>query len=124
MQFINYLCKMKVREVIAYKRYFIDFMSSLPQKMQDKVAKSITYIETVHNVPSTYLKHIEGTKGLFELRARLSKDTVRVFCFFDEGRLVVLLSGFVKKTQKTPKEEIEKALRLMEEYYIEKTAGK
>lgn len=124
MQFINYLCKMKVREVIAYKRYFIDFMSSLPQKMQDKVAKLITYIETVHNVPSTYLKHIKGTKGLFELRARLSKDIVRVFCFFDEGRLVVLLSGFVKKTQKTPKDEIEKALRLMEEYYIEKDAGK
>lgn len=47
-----------------------------------------------------------------------------MFCFFDEGRLVVLLSGFVKKKQKTPKDEIEKALRLMEEYYIEKTAGK
>lgn len=120
MQFINYLCKMKVREVIAYKRYFIDFMLSLPQKMRDKVTKSITYVETVQNVPATYLKHIEGAKGLYEIRARLAKDIVRVFCFFDDGRLVVLLSGFVKKTQKTPKDEIEKALRIMEEYYFEK----
>lgn len=115
---------MKVREVIAYKRYFIDFLLTLPQKMQDKVAKSITYIETVQTVPSKYLKHIEGTKGLYELRAKLSTDIVRVFCFFDDGRLVVLLSGFVKKTQKTPKAEIEKALRLMQEYYKEKDERK
>jgi phage-related protein len=44
-----------------------------------------------------------------------------VFCFFDEGKLVILLNGFQKNTQKTPKSEIEKALRLMSEYYHEKT---
>ena len=111
---------MKIRKVIAYKHYFIDFMKSLPTKMKDKIIKSILYIETEQHVPVQYLKHIEGTKGLYELRARFSNDIVRVFCFFDGEKLVILLSGFQKKTQKTPKKEIDKALKLMQEYYKEK----
>ena len=74
---------MKVRKVIAYKHYFIDFVKSLPIKLQDKVMKSILYVETQQRVPSSYLKHIEGTDGLYELRAKFSTDIVRVFCFFD-----------------------------------------
>ena len=42
------------------------------------------------------------------------------FCFFDEGKLVVLANGFVKKTQRTPKQEIEKALKIKGEYYEDK----
>lgn len=120
MQFINYLCPMKVREVIAYKHYFIDFVKSLSPKLQDKITKSILYIETQQMVPAKYMKHIEGTKGLYELRAKFSSDIVRIFCFFDGEKLVVLLSGFVKKTQKTPKEEIYRALKLMQDYMEEK----
>lgn len=114
---------MKVRKVIAYKHYFIDFVKSLPIKLQDKVMKSILYVETQQRVPSSYLKHIEGTDGLYELRAKFSTDIVRVFCFFDGERLIVLLSGFQKKTQKTPQGEIHRALRLMQEYYQEKGRG-
>lgn len=114
---------MKVRKVIAYKHYFIDFVKSLPIKLQDKVMKSILYVETQQRVPSSYLKHIEGTDGLYELRAKFSRDIVRVFCFFDGERLIVLLSGFQKKTQKTPQGEIHRALRLMQEYYQEKERG-
>ncbi len=114
---------MKVRKVIAYKHYFIDFVKSLPIKLQDKVMKSILYVETQQRVPSSYLKHIEGTDGLYELRAKFSTDIVRVFCFFDGERLIVLLSGFQKKTQKTPQGEIHRALRLMQEYYQEKERG-
>ena len=114
---------MKVRKVIAYKHYFIDFVKSLPIKLQDKVMKSILYVETQQKVPSSYLKHIEGTDGLYELRAKFSTDIVRVFCFFDGERLIVLLSGFQKKTQKTPQGEIHRALRLMQEYYQEKERG-
>ena len=111
---------MKVREVIAYKHYFIDFVKSLSPKLQDKITKSILYIETQQMVPAKYMKHIEGTKGLYELRAKFSSDIVRIFCFFDGEKLVVLLSGFVKKTQKTPKEEIYRALKLMQDYMEEK----
>lgn len=111
---------MKIRRVIAYKHYFIDFLKSVPEKMQDKIIKTIEYVETLQMVPEKYLKHIEGTKGLYEVRAKFSSDIVRVFCFFDGEKLVVLLSGFQKKTQKTPKNEIDKALRLMHEYFNEK----
>ncbi len=88
--------------------------------MQLKVFKSIEYIETQQLVPEKYLKHIEGSKGLYEIRAKFSSDIVRVFCFFDGEKLVISLTGFVKKTKKTPKTEIERAERLMAEYYNEK----
>ncbi len=88
--------------------------------MQLKVFKSIEYIETQQFVPEKYLKHIKGTKGVYEIRAKLSSDIVRVFCFFDGERMVITLSGFVKKTQKTPKVEIERAELLMKQYYKEK----
>jgi phage-related protein len=63
------------------------------------------------------LKLISGTNGLYEARIQLGSDIWRVFCFFDKGRLVILLNGFQKKTEKTPKNEIEKAINLMNEYY-------
>ena len=61
-----------------------------------------------------------GTEGLYEARIQLSSNIWRVFCFFDKGKLVVLLNGFTKKTQKTPTNEITKALSLMKEYYQQK----
>ena len=111
---------MKVRQVIAYKNYFEDFLKSQPQKVQDKIYKIIEAIETLERVPSNYLKHIESTNGLYEARIQLASNIWRVFCFFDNGNLVILLNGFQKKTQKTPKNEIEKALCLMELYYNDK----
>lgn len=71
-------------------------------------------------VPKKYFDHLTGTDGLFEIRIKLGSNIYRVFCFFDKGNLVVLLSGFQKKTQKTPKKEIKKAERLKQEYYEEK----
>ena len=67
--------------------------------------------------PGNYLKMLFGTNGLYEARIQLGSDIWRVFCFFDNGKLIVLLNGFIKKTQKTPKNEIEKALQLMQKYY-------
>ena len=100
---------MRVREVIAYKNYFEEFLSGLPLKAQNKVFRVIEAIETLERIPSNYLKYIKGTEGLFEARIQLGTNIWRVFCFFDEGQLVILLNGFVKKTQKTPKKEIVKA---------------
>ncbi len=71
-------------------------------------------------MPETYLKHLEGTNGLYEIRIQLASDLFRIFCFFDEGKLVVLANGFQKKTQKKPRQEIAKALKIMEEYYENK----
>ena len=71
-------------------------------------------------VPATYLKAIVGTKGLYEARIKLSLNIWRVFCFFDKGKLVILLNGFTKKSQKTPQKEINKANKLMASYFEEK----
>ena len=107
----------KVREIIAYKTYFEDFLVKQPIKVQDKIFKILEVIETLERIPKNYLKQISGTNGLYETRIQLGTDIWRVFCFFDKGKLVILLNGFQKKTQKTPKKEIEKAILLMKEYY-------
>lgn len=71
-------------------------------------------------MPTTYLKYIEGTNGLFEVRVQLGTDIFRIFCCFDGNRLVVLFSGFQKKTQKTPQREIARAISIMNDYYKDK----
>ena len=111
---------MKVREVITYKSHFEDFFKEQTPKVRDKIIKILDIIEQIERIPSTYLKYIEGTDGLFEIRVQLASNIFRIFCFFDNGKLVVLLSGFQKKTQKTPRKEIDKAVSIMKEYYNEK----
>ncbi|NJY62971.1 type II toxin-antitoxin system RelE/ParE family toxin [Salinimicrobium sp. CDJ15-81-2] len=110
----------RIRKVISYKNYFQDFLIKQPRKVQDKIFKIIEAIETFERIPSHYLKALKGTKGLYEARIKLGSDIWRVFCFFDKGKLVILLNGFTKKSEKTPKKEIDKALKLMESYYREK----
>lgn len=77
-------------------------------------------IEDLQRVPDTYLKHIENTLGLYEIRVQVGSDIFRIFCFFDKGNLVVLANGFQKKSQRTPPQEIEKAIKIKEEYESEK----
>jgi len=110
----------RIRTVVDYKNHFKDFLLQQPTKVQDKIFKIIEIIEFQQQIPEKYLKHIEGEKGLYEARISLGSNIWRVFCFFDQGKLVILLNGFQKKTQKTPKTEIEKASRLMREYFENK----
>ena len=106
----------RIRKVIFYKRYFLDFVSSLPLKVKAKISWVIDLIETVERVPEKHLKHIEGTNGLYEIRIAAGTNIFRIFCFFDRGKLVVLMNGFQKKTMKTPANEIERALKIKKEY--------
>lgn len=110
----------KIREVVEFENHFREFLKFQPEKVQDKIFKIIDAIECLERIPSNYLKFISGTNGLYEARIQLSSNIWRVFCFFDEGKLVILLNGFTKKTQKTPKNEIEKAIDLMNKYYQQK----
>ena len=106
----------KVRTVITYKSYFEEFFIKQKSKVQDKIIWTLDLIEELPRVPERYLKYLEGTDGLYEIRIKLGSDIYRIFSFFDEWKLVVLTNGFQKKTQKTPKQEIEKALKIKKEY--------
>ena len=110
----------KFRTVFAYKNYCLDFFQKQKPKVKEKILWTFMVIETVEKIPTEYFKHMEGTDGLYEIRVQFGNDIFRIFCFFDEGKLVVLTNGFQKKTQKTPKKEIEKALKIKEEYNNEK----
>jgi len=110
----------KVRKIIAYRYYFEEFLLKQPIKVQNKIYKVLEAVETFERIPSNYLKSVAGTKGLYEARIKLGSNIWRVFCFFDGDRLVILLNGFQKKSQRTPKKEIEKAEKLMHEYYENK----
>lgn len=110
----------KYRTSIFYKDHFEQFFVKQTKKVKAKIIWTIDLIEDLEKVPEIYLKHIESTKGLYEIRVKLGNDIFRIFCFFDKGRLIILANGFHKKSQKTPKIEIEKALKIMEEYENEK----
>ncbi len=103
-----------------YKTYFSDFYDRQRLKVRDKIIWTIWIIEHLTHVPELYFKHLEGTDGLYEMRVQQGGDIFRIFCFFDEGRLVVLMNGYQKKTQRTPKTEIEKALIIKKQYEQEK----
>ena len=108
------------REIKFYKKYFIDFYISLDLTVQEKIEYVFKVIKTVDLIPQKFLKHIESTDGLYEIRIKVGSDIYWVFCCFDAGRIVVLFNGFQKKSQKTPKKEIEKALKIKEDYFKNK----
>ena len=110
----------KKRNIVVYKGYFDAFFRQQRQKVKDKIIWTFELIEQLDTVPETYLKHLEGTEGLYEIRVQQGSDIFRIFCFFDEGKLVVLINGFQKKTPKTPKTEIGKATKLKADYYADK----
>ncbi|MDR2234220.1 MAG: type II toxin-antitoxin system RelE/ParE family toxin [Tannerella sp.] len=106
----------KYRTIFFFKSYFDDFYQRQRTKVKDKILWIFRLIETLPIVPELYLKHIEGTDDLYEIRIQQGSDIFRVFCFFDVEQLVIIMNGFHKKTNKTPKNEIAKALKIKEEY--------
>jgi phage-related protein len=108
------------REVGIYKDYFTDFYKKQPLVVRKKIDWTILLIQTMKIVPEKYLKHLTNTNGLWEIRISAGNGIFRIFCFFDDGNLIILLTGFQKKTQKTPKNEINRAEKLKTEYYENK----
>ena len=108
------------RKIIFYEHYFQDFYLELPDLVREKIGFVFRLIKTVEQIPVKFLKHIEGSTGLFEIRIDAGNNIYRVFCCFDEGNLVVLFNGFQKKTNKTPANEIKLAENLKKEYFENK----
>jgi phage-related protein len=105
------------RQIIFHGDYFIDFYKELDLKVKEKVKHVLELIKQVDRVPERFLAPITGYDGLFEIKIEYQSSIYRVFCCFDEGRIIVLFNGFQKKTQKTPKNEIIIAMRLKKEYF-------
>jgi phage-related protein len=108
------------RQIIFYESYFQDFFLEQNSKVREKIAYVFRVINNVQNIPTKFLKHLEGTDGLYEIRIEFESNIFRIFCCFDKGNLVVLFNAFQKKTQKTPKNEIELATKLKNEYFNSK----
>lgn len=108
------------RAIIFHGDHFIRFYQEQDDKVKSKIQYVLELIKQVDRVPEKFLKHLSGTDGLYEVRVEFQSNIYRIFCCFDEGKLVVLFNGFQKKTDKTPKNELEKATALMKEYFEQK----
>jgi len=109
-----------IRTIYVFGDDFWDFYNAMNIAIQGKIDWVIDLVKSLPQIPEKYFKHIEGTSGLYEMRIKLGSNIYRIFCFFAEGRLVILLNGFQKKSEKTPRTEIKKAERLKQKYYEEK----
>lgn len=109
-----------IREIFYFKHYYLDFFEKLKPEVQKKFNWTLQLIATIERVPQKYFKHITDSKGLYEIRVESGSNIYRVFGFFDEEKMIILINGFQKKTQKTPKGEIELAEKLRKEYFDEK----
>lgn len=110
----------RIRQLIYYKNYFTNFYDQQTEKVKEKIDKVLFLITVAKRIPQKFFRHIEGTDGLYEIRIEYQGNIFRVFCCFDEGRLIVFFNGFQKKSQKTPSKEIDKALKIMNEYFAER----
>lgn len=106
----------KQRHIVFHEHYFIEFYLELNEKVQEKIEYVFIILRTVKNVPKKFLDHVTGTDGLYEIRIEFESNIYRIFCCFDKGNIVVLFNGFQKKSQKTPINEIELALKLKFKY--------
>lgn len=110
----------QIRELIFYKHHFEEFFAKQTGKVKEKIDYVLFVLTHAERVPEKFLKHMESTKGLYEIRIEVGNNIFRIFCCFDIGKIVVLFNGFQKKTQKTPKSEIDLALKLMNKYFDNK----
>ena len=112
-----YFCSV-MKRIIAYKNYYSDFMSKLSDIERKKILRALLLLETDDKIPYHYIKYIRD--GVYELRINCGNNEFRIFFIYDGTTIVVLFNCFKKKTQKTPKSEIDKAITLKNEYYESK----
>ena len=103
------------RKIRTYGGYFEAFIATLTEDQRKKVNYGILLLKTGNRLPAKFVRHI--AEGIYELRAEYEGNIFRTFFIFDEGNVVVLFNGFQKKSQKTPKGEIEKAKQIKKAYY-------
>ena len=105
------------RKIIAFGSYYHDFMKTLSEKESKKIDYILSLLEKEDRLPVKFIRHIKEHGNLYELRMKYESNIYRMFFIFDGNCIVVLFHGFQKKTQKTPKSEIDKAWRIRAAYY-------
>ena len=116
------------REVLFYHKSdgecpVEEFLDALPSKTARKVVWVLNLAEDLDRIPSRYFCKLADTNGVWEFRIKLGSNIFRVFAFWDDFR-IVLTHGFVKKTQKTPSEQIQMAGNFKKDYFQRKQGGK
>lgn len=107
-----------MKKIIAYKEYYSEFMAGLSDAERKKIRRGLLLLETEDKIPHHYIKYIRD--GIYEFRVNFGNNEFRIFFIYDGETIVVLFNCFKKKTQKTPNSEIEKAIKLKNEYYENK----
>jgi len=103
------------RTIVAFGSYYSEFLETLNEKEKLKFKYILSLMETRDRIPVKFIKYIRD--GLYEIRMEFNSNFYRLFFIFDEDKIVVLFNGFQKKTDKTPQHEIDKALKIRNEYY-------
>ena len=120
MGFITYYFSMDMYDVLFYdlpdgSKPVKDFMDTLDAKMFVKVVRTIDMLKQVGpSMRLPYSEHLDD--GIFEIRVKQGTNITRVLYFFFVGKKIILTNGFVKKTQKTPKNELALAKKYRDEY--------
>lgn len=104
-----------MKRIIAYKGYFSDFIKKLSDDEVRKIQRALDLFKVEELMPRHFIKYIRD--GVYEFRVTCKGNEFRIFFIYDGNTIVVLFNAFKKKTQKTPDNEIRKAIRLKEEYY-------
>jgi phage-related protein len=112
------------RHIIFFRDYFLTFFEQQTEKVKEKIDHVLFVVTVADRIPQKFIQHLEGTNGLYEIRIEYQGNIYRIFCCFDEGQVVVLFNGFQKKSQKTPSGELDKAIKIMNEYFDEKVKQK
>ena len=112
------------REILFYrtasqKCSVEEFLDSLPSKVAQKVTWVLGLLEDLDVIPAQYFAKMPGTDDIWECRIKLGSNIYRIFAFWD-GNKIILTHGFIKKTQKTPSNEIEKAESYKKDYFQRK----
>lgn len=104
-----------MRTIEPFGDYYWEFYNEQTESVKSKIDYVMQIVMTVEKIPVNFFKHVED--GIYEIRIKVGSNIYRVFSFFEKGKLIILLHGFTKKTQKLPRKEIKRAIELRKAYY-------
>ncbi|NCO74714.1 MAG: type II toxin-antitoxin system RelE/ParE family toxin [Cyanobacteria bacterium] len=110
-----------MREIIFYRTSLgncpvEDFLDSLSAKQAQKVIWVLKLVTELESIPIKYFKKLVNTDDIWEIRIQLDNNIFRLLGFFQDNNLIILTNGFIKKTQKTPSQEIKLAEKRKKDY--------